>query len=217
MEHLLHKKSCSFELPTGRLHGKVTFHTVRKAKKRLHKRMNTLHWEPGSRACTLYYLILLTSSLKSPPSTHFSSPPPPTPKPPPAPPPPTPHPSPTSPMTRAGCPPTTDPDAMTIFVGTTVFGRILTFSFTIANGWMITFAPMCTCEDIEMADIVLFGPGIPSAQGHRTEQPKQAHTNEHIIPNLHGIVMHLASAYPRRRLDDASCRYDSAPADHDAG
>lgn len=105
------------------------------------------------------YLILLTNSLRSPPSTHFSSPPPPTPNPPPAaPPPPTPHPSPTSPMTRAGCPPTTDPEAMTMFVGTTVCGRIFTFSLMMAKGWMMTLAPMWTCDDIEMAEIVLFGP-----------------------------------------------------------
>lgn len=79
------------------------------------------------------HLILLTNSLRSPPSTHFSSPPPPTPNPPPEPPPLTPQPSPTSPTTRAGRPPTTDPDAMTIFAGITVLGRILTFSLMIAN------------------------------------------------------------------------------------
>jgi hypothetical protein len=104
------------------------------------------------------YLILLTNSLKSPPSTHFSSPPPPTPKPPPDPPPPTPHPSPTSPITRAGWPPTTDPEAMTMFVGTTVCGSILTFSLIIAKGWIVTLLPMWTCEEMEMAEMVLLGP-----------------------------------------------------------
>lgn len=104
------------------------------------------------------YLILLTSSRKSPPSTHFSSPPPPTPSPPPVPPPLTPQPSPTSPTTLAGRPPTTDPDATTIFAGIMVFGRILTFSLMIANWPMVTFSPMYTCDDIEMACIVQLGP-----------------------------------------------------------
>jgi hypothetical protein len=105
-----------------------------------------------------HHLILRTNSRKSPPSTHFSSPPPPTPSPPPEPPPLTPQPSPTSPITLAGRPPTTEPDAMTMFAGITVFGRILTFSLIMANWLMVTFSPMCTCDDIEMAWIVQPGP-----------------------------------------------------------
>jgi hypothetical protein len=110
----------------------------------------------------VHHLMLRTNSLRSPPSTHFSSPPPPTPSPPPEPPPLTPQPSPTSPITLAGRPPTTDPDAMTIFAGITVFGKILTFSLMMANWLMVTFSPMCTWDDIEIAWIVQPGPVIVS-------------------------------------------------------
>jgi hypothetical protein len=153
-----------------------------------------------------FYLMLLTSSRKSPPSTHFSSPPPPAPSPPPVPPPLTPQPSPTSPITLAGRPPTTDPDAMTIFAGITVFGKILTFSLMMANWLTVTFSPMCTCDDIEMAWIVQPGPSnvsmSTSMSGERNSRVSR--TNENIIPNLHGIVVHLSSADSARWFYDAS-------------
>jgi hypothetical protein len=153
-----------------------------------------------------HYLILRTNSRKSPPSTHFSSPPPPTPSPPPEPPPLTPQPSPTSPITLAGRPPTTEPDAMTMFAGITVFGRILTFSLTMANWLMVTFSPMCTCDDIEMAWIVQPGPKSVSTCRSNTHCTGQEilHTNIHIVSNLHGIVVHLTPADSARWLDDAA-------------
>lgn len=57
---------------------------------------------------------------------------------------------------------------MTIFAGTTVFGRILTFSLMSAKGCMVTFAPMWTCDEIEMAEMVQFGPAAGQRAATRT-------------------------------------------------
>lgn len=82
---------------------------------------------PLNQSVSPLHLILLTNSLRSPPSTH------PSPLPPAPAPGLTPQPSPTSPTIRPGRPPTTLPGGITIYGGTTVPGRIFTFSLTVQN------------------------------------------------------------------------------------
>jgi hypothetical protein len=50
-----------------------------------------------------------------------------------------------------------------------VFDRILTFSLMIANWLIVTFSPICTCDDIEIAWIVQPGPSKVSMRAHESE------------------------------------------------
>lgn len=42
-------------------------------------------------------------------------------------------------------------------------------------------------------------------------------TNEHVVPDLHGVVLHDASADPARRPEHCSCAHDDHLSDHEAG
>jgi hypothetical protein len=102
---------------------------------------------------------------------------------------------------------------------------------------------MCTCEEMEIAWIVEFGPAntlpfsicltyrqrlTPSdikfkphlatreREKERRREFKHKHTNKNIIPNLHGIIMHLAPTNPARRLNHTALANHRAPPDTDA-